>query len=123
MLTNLCCNYVYRRKRRNSMRKNFKHWRLVTLFFSIINRRADVCYYFISLIKHDCCCLATIREWIYRIEGRIYSRAPLKWTYHCVWRYLYFRGFWYSVVGCGNVYSSKRAYKATFWDLFVAIHD
>ena len=63
-LTFLCCHYVYRRKGRNSMRKNFKHWRLVTLLFSIIHRRADVRYYFISLIKHGCCCLATIREWI-----------------------------------------------------------
>ena len=81
MLTYLCCNYVYRRKGRNSMRKNFKHWRLVTLLFSIIHRRADVRYYFIFLIKHDCCCWLLLESGFYRIEGRIYSRVPpLKWT-------------------------------------------
>ena len=76
MLTNLC-KYVYRRKRRNSMRKNFKHWRLVTLFFSIIHRRAGVYYYFIFLIKHDCYCLATIREWNLQNWGQDIQRTLL----------------------------------------------
>ena len=76
MLTNLC-NYVYRRKRRNSMRKNFKHWRLVTLFFSIIHRRAGVHYYFIFLIKHDCYYLATIREWNLQNWGQDIQRTLL----------------------------------------------
>ena len=34
--------WMYRRKGRYNMRKNFWHWRLVTLFFFIVHRSADV---------------------------------------------------------------------------------
>ena len=82
MWIHLWCICVYRRKRRNIMRKNFRHWRFVTLlFFTLVYRftQAQIIYvlnyiFLVTLIPGNA---STVNIFVY-----------IKWIWRRGWREL-----------------------------------
>ena len=52
------------------------------------------------------------------LSGHCYDHRCVSVT----WRYLYYRSFWYTSGGCGNVFWARQQNEAGFMDLSIAVH-